>query len=106
MSSGNECAKIPPPAPPKFAFKFPPVPMHFCQVDAFLLSVLHFYKKNSPLIVHQMMMTLKLMGLAFEVFDSGETSSGLEQKYRRIEPSLLDMFHYTFTHAGILTGKI
>ncbi len=51
-------------------------------------------------------MTLKLMGLAFEVFDSGETSSGLEQKYRRIEPSLLDMFHYTFTHAGILTGKI
>ena len=70
-----------------------------------------------------MMMTLKLMGLAFEVYDSQEVSGGnavgdkvvgdkvvggnaLEQKYRRISPSFLDMFHYTFTHAGILTGQL
>ncbi len=52
-----------------------------------------------------MMMTLKLMGLAFEVHDSGEASDNLDQKYRKIDPSLLDMFHYIFTHAGILTGK-
>ena len=64
-----------------------------------------------------MMMTLKLMGLAFEVYDSQQVVGGnvvgdkvvdgnfLEQKYRRINPSFLDMFHYTFTHAGILTGQ-
>jgi hypothetical protein len=59
------------------------------------------------LICHflEMMMTLKLMGLAFEVHDSGEASDNLDQKYRKIDPSLLDMFHYIFTHAGILTGK-
>ena len=53
-----------------------------------------------------MMMTLKLMGLAFEVFDSEEVDTSLEHKYRKINPSILDMFHYTFTHAGILTGQL
>ena len=60
-----------------------------------------------------MMMTLKLMGLAFEVYDSQQVvgdkvvgGNALEQKYRRINPSFLDMFHYTFTHAGILTGQL
>ena len=68
------------------------------------------------------------MGLAFEVYDSKQVGGGkvigdkvgggnvvgdkvgggnsLEHKYRKINPSFLDMFHYTFTHAGILTGQL
>ena len=40
----------------------------------------------------QMIMTLKLMGLAFEVHDS------------KLNPGFLDIFHYSFAHSGILTG--
>jgi hypothetical protein len=76
--------------------------------NKYLTSLLMRSNENAlKLICHflQMMMTLKLMGLAFEVHDSGEASDNLDQKYRKIDPSLLDMFHYIFTHAGILTGK-
>jgi len=60
----------------------------------------------------QMIMTLKLMGLAFEVHDSwqnsksSEPSKNLDQKYKDIEvnPRALDIFHYSFAHSGILTG--
>jgi hypothetical protein len=31
--------------------------------------------------------------------------NSLEQRFRRVDPSLLDTFHYVFTHAGILTGE-
>ncbi len=55
----------------------------------------------------QMIMTLKLMGLAFEVHDSEKQNSDsdiLERKYKTVNPSALDIFHYAFSHAGILTG--
>lgn len=41
----------------------------------------------------QMIMTLKLMGLAFEIHDD----TGLN-------PNAEDIFHYAFAHSGILTG--
>ena len=59
----------------------------------------------------QMIMTLKLMGLAFEVHDSwksnaSEDSNKLDQKYQNIDvsPRALDIFHYAFAHTGVLTG--
>lgn len=55
----------------------------------------------------QMIMTLKLMGLAFEVYDSNHAKEGsLEQKHQNIigQPGLSDIFHYSFAHSGILTG--
>merc|ERR1712020_731975 len=48
-----------------------------------------------------MIMTLKLMGLAFEVHDS---HNSLDKKYKSINPEILDIFHYAFAHSGILTG--
>ena len=42
----------------------------------------------------QMIMTLKLMGLAFEVHDD-----------RSLVASAEDIFHYAFAHSGILTGN-
>ena len=50
----------------------------------------------------QMIMTLKLMGLAFEVHETHKTE--LEKKYKHVYPNVLDIFHYAFSHAGILTG--
>ena len=41
----------------------------------------------------QMIMTLKLMGLAFEIYDDIS-----------LNPTLEDIFHYAFAHSGILTG--
>merc|ERR1719225_567441 len=38
-------------------------------------------------------MTLKLMGLAFEIHDD-----------HGLNPNCEDIFHYAFSHAGILTG--
>ncbi len=42
-----------------------------------------------------MIMTLKLIGVALEV---------REDETRRLRPSALDLFHYMFSHAGVLTG--
>ena len=57
----------------------------------------------------QMIMTLKLMGLAFEVHDSNKMSKNdedrsLEKKYKQVDPIVVDVFHYAFAHSGILTG--
>ena len=54
----------------------------------------------------QMIMTLKLMGLAFEVHDSNlPNQDSLEKKYKHLkEVPPLDIFHYSFAHSGILTG--
>ena len=59
----------------------------------------------------QMIMTLKLMGLAFEVHDSWKSiasgdSNNLDRKYQNIDvnPRALDIFHYAFAHTGVLTG--
>ena len=43
----------------------------------------------------QMIMTLKLMGLAFEVHDD-----------QSLDASAEDIFHYAFAHSGILTGTM
>ena len=51
----------------------------------------------------QMIMTLKLMGLAFEVHEETHKTE-LEKKYKHVYPNVLDIFHYAFSHAGILTG--
>jgi len=66
----------------------------------------------------QMILTLKMMGLAFEVHDSHKTAIKrkkddpdkgddvvLEDRYRSVtSPSLLNIFHYGFAHSGVLTG--
>ena len=54
-------------------------------------------------------MTLKLMGLAFEVHDSKKMAKNgddqsLEKKYKHVDPAVVDIFHYAFAHSGILTG--
>ena len=50
-----------------------------------------------------MIMTLKLMGLAFEVHETHQTE--LEKKHKAISPNIQDIFHYAFAHSGILTGN-
>ncbi|XP_050438805.1 lysophospholipid acyltransferase 7 [Adelges cooleyi] len=60
----------------------------------------------------QMMLTLKLVGLSFEVHDSYQIL--LESKDKDVEakkkfkiinqPSILEVFHYSFCYIGVLTG--
>uniref|UniRef100_A0A1B6C1Y2 Lysophospholipid acyltransferase 7 n=1 Tax=Clastoptera arizonana TaxID=38151 RepID=A0A1B6C1Y2_9HEMI len=62
----------------------------------------------------QMILTLKLVGLAYEVHDSQmaakekdltDDSSNFEMESNRIAvPSFVDVFHYTFCYMGVLTG--
>jgi len=72
----------------------------------------------------QMILTLKMIGVAFEYRDSvvnkakakGQRSDDSEEKkeeeeqlqleieYRSVDPSALDLFHYGLSHAGVLTG--
>ncbi|XP_046687270.1 lysophospholipid acyltransferase 7-like isoform X1 [Homalodisca vitripennis] len=62
----------------------------------------------------QMILTLKLVGLAFEVHDtamaekvrdSSDDSPQIEVEASRVAPpSLLDIFHYSFCYIGVLTG--
>lgn len=63
----------------------------------------------------QMILTLKLVGLAFEVNKSyqlqhaenaHETNSDkqAEQEYSIINPTFLDIWHYSFNYIGVLTG--
>eukprot|EP00088_Acartia_fossae_P047946 TRINITY_DN5212_c0_g1_i4.p1 TRINITY_DN5212_c0_g1~~TRINITY_DN5212_c0_g1_i4.p1 ORF type:complete len:476 (-),score=55.71 TRINITY_DN5212_c0_g1_i4:184-1611(-) len=47
-----------------------------------------------------MILTLKLVGLAFEIQDSLDSATG---KYA-LNPSILDVFHYGLCHAGLVTG--
>lgn len=67
----------------------------------------------------QMILTLKLVGLAFEVNqtylakkkreESGENVDKdliLKEEYSAVDPKLLDIFHYSFNYVGVLTGKI
>lgn len=62
----------------------------------------------------QMIITLKLIGLAFEVRDNAIRTKKLkdgdelgdEDTYRQfINPTIIDVFHYTFCYVGVLTGK-
>ncbi|XP_069942145.1 lysophospholipid acyltransferase 7 [Cherax quadricarinatus] len=65
----------------------------------------------------QMMITLKLIGVCFEVHDTwrkrGEAKKNddekraqleLELKYEEVDPSPMDIFHYAFCYIGVLTG--
>uniref|UniRef100_A0A2S2QMN4 Lysophospholipid acyltransferase 7 n=1 Tax=Sipha flava TaxID=143950 RepID=A0A2S2QMN4_9HEMI len=59
----------------------------------------------------QMMLTLKLIGLSFEVHDSyiisnqKDTKFDAEKNFKIIDqPSILEIFHYAFCYIGILTG--
>ncbi|XP_071547166.1 lysophospholipid acyltransferase 7 [Panulirus ornatus] len=66
----------------------------------------------------QMMLTLKLIGICFEVHDTwrkrGEMKKiddkekkaqlELELKYEEVDPSPMDVFHYAFCYIGVLTG--
>ena len=52
----------------------------------------------------QMIMTLKLIGLAFEVHETHKNE--LEKKHKSVNPDACDIFYYAFSHSGILTGKI
>jgi len=47
-----------------------------------------------------MILTLKLVGLAFEIHDSKDAASGKNT----LVPSFLDVYHYSFCHAGLITG--
>lgn len=61
----------------------------------------------------QMILTLKLVGLAFEVHDSEVANKEKDmddlppvevESTRIATPSFLDIFHYTFCYIGVLTG--
>jgi len=61
----------------------------------------------------QMLLTLKLVGLSFEVHDSyliklkqkDDTKPDVKDNYKMIfQPTIVEVFHYTFCYIGILTG--
>ncbi len=64
----------------------------------------------------QMILTLKLIGLAFEIHDNNVLAKKLETRSAEIKdedlyrhfpsPTMQDVFHYTFCYAGVLTGKL
>lgn len=64
-----------------------------------------------------MMLTLKLVGLAFEVnstYNSQKKRDGAEKNQEerdeddanKIEPNCLDIIHYVFNYVGVLTGNL
>lgn len=54
----------------------------------------------------QMILTLKLVGLAFEVHRSYRDLSDKTNMYDIIDPNFVDIFHYSFNYIGVLTGKL
>ncbi|XP_059477527.1 lysophospholipid acyltransferase 7 [Neocloeon triangulifer] len=54
----------------------------------------------------QMMLTLKLVGLAFEVHDTQKAMKSSKDKHEflRVQPDLADVFHYSFCYIGVLAG--
>ncbi|KAF5295178.1 hypothetical protein FQR65_LT10566 [Abscondita terminalis] len=56
----------------------------------------------------QMILTLKLVGLAYEVNSSyslkKNVEKSLEDESNLINPNLIDIFHYAFNYIGVLTG--
>lgn len=52
-----------------------------------------------------MILTLKLVGLAFEVHDSkSEGGKGDRKGEPEVNPGFLDIFHYGLSHVGLITG--
>lgn len=81
----------------------------------FIQTTTHFGIPYLPTQINviQMMMTLKLVGLAFDVnsvYLSKKDKSQktpeqvLQDENNDINPTFLEMFHYTFNYTGILTG--
>ena len=53
-----------------------------------------------------------MIGLAFEIVDSRQQAKNKDSdqaklflKYKAVDPTFMDIFHYAFNHCGILTGK-
>lgn len=64
----------------------------------------------------QMMLTLKLVGLAFEINTSSEIKKKRDASIKTdeekseaeanfVDPTAIDIFHYAFNYVGVLTGK-
>lgn len=63
----------------------------------------------------QMILTLKLVGLAFEInqnyISKPENTDKTEEEkakcqYQQINPGFIDILHYSFNYIGVLTGKL
>lgn len=66
----------------------------------------------------QMVLTLKLVGLAFEVNQtyiakrkkdegSEDVDKDLDkEQYNSVHPNFIDIVHYSFNYIGVLTGKL
>ncbi|XP_023239382.1 lysophospholipid acyltransferase 7-like [Centruroides sculpturatus] len=58
----------------------------------------------------QMILTLKMVGIAFELNHSHKINQNatkgisLKHQYEMINPSFIDIIHYSFCHAGVLIG--
>ncbi|KAF2902103.1 hypothetical protein ILUMI_04091 [Ignelater luminosus] len=102
------------------------LPRRYCHLVSFTYTFIHLlftrahisstYFGNPFLPYHatvtEMMMTLKLVGLAFDVNHeyllkkklrtNTETSEEFEKDF--INPNCMDMFHYTFSFMGIIAG--
>ena len=60
----------------------------------------------------QMIMTIKLIGVALEIAESRRATSAsavsgedaTTKRYKSVDPGPIDIFHYVFCHAGVLTG--
>ncbi|RZC27664.1 lysophospholipid acyltransferase 7 [Asbolus verrucosus] len=83
----------------------------------FFRSTIHFGIPYPPPHTNlvQMMLTLKLVGLAFEVNTTYESKEKLdnsnksqkekiEDETNSVDPSFTDIFHYSFNYIGVLTG--
>ncbi|KAG1707499.1 Lysophospholipid acyltransferase 7 [Nymphon striatum] len=68
-------------------------------------SYFHLYSPPDTNAV-QMILTLKMIGLAFELVAKSHPSQNIvSNSHQKIcKPSLLDMYHYSFCYAGILVG--
>lgn len=58
----------------------------------------------------QMILTLKMIGIAFEVYQTNKLSQistkdvSLKSQHEQINPSFIDIIHYAFCFAGVLIG--
>ena len=55
----------------------------------------------------QMIMTIKLIGVALEIAESRAATAeedAATKRYKSVDPRPIDIFHYVFCHAGVLTG--
>lgn len=90
----------------------------FCFAYLAFFRVIHHFGLPEPaphLNAIEMIHTLKMVGLAFEVRDTHQKESQLKQgdqrnvpnyeyEYTKVHPSFWDIFDYSFCHAGFLTG--